>query len=63
MTTKGETMKMFKVCDKIVVAESLILQDITISAVDIEKVQKLSINESCYISFGLTKNGKIVRIQ
>lgn len=56
-------MKMFKVCDKIIVAESIILQDVTISAADIMKIQNLSVKESCYISFGLTKNGKIVRIQ
>lgn len=56
-------MKKFKVCDKIVVEESIILLDGTISTADLEKIQLLDVDATCYISFGLTKNAKITRIQ
>lgn len=56
-------MKKFNVCGVFEISEGLILLDKTISASDMQKIQNLKVSESCTISFGFTKNGKITRIQ
>lgn len=56
-------MKVFNVCDVFEISEGFILLDKTISEEDLKKIQVLKISESCYISFGFTKNGKITRIK
>jgi hypothetical protein len=56
-------MKVFNVCGVFEISEDFILLDKTISEEDLKKIKSLSISESCYISFGLTKNGKITRIK